>query len=65
MNAGRTWTLVGMKDGGQIGSVLIHPANPDIVFAAASGSLWAEGGERGLYRTTDGGKTWKNMGYRL
>ena len=58
VNAGRTWTLVGMRDGGQIGSVVIHPANPDIVWVAVGGSPFGPTDTRGVYKTTDGGKTW-------
>ena len=58
VNAGRTWTLVGMKDGGQIGSVVIHPTNPDIVWVAVLGSPFGPTETRGVYKTTDGGKTW-------
>ena len=58
VNAGRTWTLVGMKDGGQIGSVVIHPTNPDVVWAAVGGSPFGPTETRGVYKTTDGGKTW-------
>ena len=57
-DAGRTWTLVGMKDGGQIGSVVIHPANPDIVWVAVMGSPFGPTDTRGVYKTTNGGKTW-------
>jgi len=57
-DAGRTWTLVGMKDGGQIGSVVIHPANPDVVWVAVLGSPFGPTETRGVYKTTDGGRTW-------
>jgi len=57
-DAGRTWTLVGMKDGGQVGSVIIHPANPDIVWVAVLGSPFGPTETRGVYKTTDGGRTW-------
>jgi photosystem II stability/assembly factor-like uncharacterized protein len=58
-DGGGKWAFAGLKDSRTIRRIVIHPKNPDIVFAAAGGSLWAEGGERGLYRTTDGGKSWK------
>ena len=58
-DGGVKWQPAGLKDSRTIRRFAIHPTNPDIVFAAAGGSLWADGGERGLYRTTDGGKTWK------
>ncbi len=58
VDAGRRWTLVGMKDGGQIGSVVIHPTNPEIVWVAVGGSPFGPTDTRGVYKTTDGGKTW-------
>lgn len=58
-DGGAKWQAAGLKDSRTIRRIVVHPANPDIVFAAAGGSLWADGGERGLYRTTDGGKTWQ------
>jgi photosystem II stability/assembly factor-like uncharacterized protein len=57
--AGRTWEFMGLKHAGQIGSVVIHPANPDIVWVAALGSPYGPNDERGIFKTTDGGKTWK------
>ncbi len=58
-NGGKTWTNIGLRTSQHIGRIIIHPTKPDIVFVAAVGPLWASGGERGLYKTTDGGKTWK------
>ena len=55
---GRTWTNVGLRDSRHIGRIVTHPSNPDIVFVAAMGHLWGPNAERGLYRTTDGGRTW-------
>ncbi|MBZ5500412.1 MAG: hypothetical protein LAP85_28795 [Acidobacteriia bacterium] len=60
-NAGRTWTFIGLRDVGQIATVRVHPANPDIVYVAACGNPFAPNKERGVYRTTDGGRTWKNV----
>ncbi len=57
-DAGRTWALVGLKDMGQIGSVVVHPTNPDVVWAAALGSPFGPTEDRGIYKTVDGGKTW-------
>ncbi len=57
-DAGRTWQFVGLRDAGQIGSVIIHPKNPDIVWVAALGSPFGPNAERGIFKTTDGGKTW-------
>jgi photosystem II stability/assembly factor-like uncharacterized protein len=60
-NGGKTWTNMGLKTSQHIGRIVVHPTNPDIVFVAAVGPLWADGGERGLFRTTDGGKKWTNV----
>ena len=59
IDAGRTWQFLGLKDGGQIGSVRVHPTNPDIAWAAALGSPFGPNVERGIFKTVDGGKTWK------
>ncbi|MBA2687477.1 MAG: glycosyl hydrolase [Gemmatimonadaceae bacterium] len=58
-NSGKTWTHMGLRTSQHIGRIVIHPTKPDIVFVASAGPLWASGGERGLYKTTDGGKSWK------
>jgi photosystem II stability/assembly factor-like uncharacterized protein len=58
-DAGRTWRFMGLGDAGQIGSVVIHPSNPDIVWIAALGSPYGPNAERGIFKTIDGGKTWK------
>jgi len=57
-DAGQTWTNVGLKSSEHIGKILIDPRNPNVVYVAAQGPLWSAGGERGLYKTTDGGATW-------
>ncbi len=61
VDAGRTWTHIGLEATRQIGRVRIHPKNPDIVYACALGHVWAPNDERGIYKTTDGGKTWKQI----
>ncbi|HRH02332.1 MAG TPA: glycosyl hydrolase [Bacteroidia bacterium] len=59
-DAGKTWKNMGLKTSEHIGKICIDPRNSNIVFAAAYGPLWSAGGDRGIYKTTDGGKTWKN-----
>jgi photosystem II stability/assembly factor-like uncharacterized protein len=63
IDAGKTWSYIGLRDAGQIGSVIIHPKNPDIVFAAAVGNPFKRTQERGVYRTRDGGRTWQRVLY--
>ncbi len=58
-DAGRTWQFIGLREAGQIGSLAVHPTNPDIVWAAALGSPFGPGTERGIFKTTDGGRTWR------
>ena len=60
-DAGKTWTFAGLRDVGQIGAVLIHPTNPDLVYVAAIGHAFGPSRERGVYRTRDGGKTWEKV----
>ena len=56
-DAGKTWTHMGLDETGRIGRIIVHPTNPDIVFACALGRMTGPQQERGVYRTTDGGKT--------
>jgi photosystem II stability/assembly factor-like uncharacterized protein len=60
-DAGATWTNVGLKSTYQISRVRIHPKDPDVVYVAALGHAWGPNEERGVFRTTDGGKTWKKV----
>lgn len=60
-DGGKTFTHMGLKDTHAIGRILIHPENPDIVFVAAPGHTWGYSGDRGLYKTTNGGKTWNKL----
>lgn len=60
-DGGKSWKNMGLKESRQIGKIAVDPRNSDIVFVAAEGSVWGPGGERGLYKTTDGGKTWKKV----
>lgn len=58
-DGGKSWKNMGLKESRHIGMIAIDPRNSNNVFVAAEGSLWGPGGERGLFKTTDGGKTWK------
>ncbi|MBE3143185.1 MAG: hypothetical protein IMZ61_04575 [Planctomycetes bacterium] len=59
-DAGKTWKNMGLRDTHHIGRIVIHPTNPEIVYVAALGHLWGPNKERGLFKSTDGGKTWVN-----
>ncbi|MGZ5004348.1 MAG: WD40/YVTN/BNR-like repeat-containing protein, partial [Chthoniobacterales bacterium] len=58
-DGGGTWENVGLKETRAIGRIIVNPKDPNIAYVAASGHLWVDGGERGLFKTTDGGKNWK------
>ncbi len=58
IDGGKSWKNMGLKNSEHIGKILIHPENPDVIYVAAIGPLWSEGGDRGVYKTTDGGQTW-------
>ncbi len=60
-DGGKSWKNMGLKMSEHIGRIAIDPSDPDIVFVAAYGPVWSSGGERGIYKTTDGGKTWKQV----
>ncbi len=57
-DGGDTWTQVGLKNSRTIARIVVHPSDPQTVYVAAMGDLWNWGGERGCYKTTDGGTTW-------
>ena len=57
-DAGKTWTNMGLADSHHIGRIVIHPANHNVLYVAALGHLWGSNKERGVYKTTDGGKSW-------
>src|SRR5438128_106097 len=59
VDAGATWTNVGLPASEHIAKIVIDPRNSNVVFVASQGPLWSPGGDRGLFKTTDGGKTWK------
>ena len=58
-DGGEKWQNVGLKNSRTIARIVVDPKKPDVAYAAAMGNLWADGGERGLFKTTDAGKTWK------
>src|SRR5690606_1849767 len=60
-DGGKTYTHMGLKASKHINRIVIDPRDNNTVFVAATGSLWGPGGERGVYKTTDGGKTWKQV----
>jgi photosystem II stability/assembly factor-like uncharacterized protein len=60
-DGGKTWKNVGLKTSEHIGRIVIDPKDSEVVYVAAQGPLWGPGGDRGLYKTTDGGKTWKKI----
>ncbi len=58
-DGGKNWKHMGLKDSNTISKVIVHPKNPDIVYVAAVGHAWGQNAERGVFMTTDGGKTWQ------
>ncbi len=58
-DAGDTWQNVGLNESRTIARIVVDPKKPEVAYVAAMGNLWKDGGERGLFKTTDGGKTWK------
>ena len=59
VDGGKSWSNVGLEDSGHISQIWINPNDPDEVIVASQGPLWSDGGDRGLFRTSDGGKTWE------
>ena len=62
-DAGKTWTNMGLRDSHHIARIMIHPTNPDVVYVAAMGHLFSTNAERGVFKTADGGKTWRKVLY--
>lgn len=62
-DGGATWRHLGLEGTRHVGRILVHPTNPDVAWVAALGNLWAEGEERGVFRTRDGGRTWEKVLY--
>jgi photosystem II stability/assembly factor-like uncharacterized protein len=60
-DGGKTWKNMGLKKTEHISEIIVHPKDPNTVWVAAQGPLWSKGDERGLYKTTDGGKNWKKV----
>ena len=63
LDAGKTWTNIGLKETRHIGAVIVHPNNPEVLFVAALGHAYGPNPERGVFRTRDGGKTWEKVLY--
>src|SRR5689334_1368899 len=61
MDGGETWKFLGLYNAGQIGAVRIHPTNPNIVWVSATGDIFKANSERGVFKTTDGGETWRKV----
>ena len=60
-DAGKTWKNMGLKSSEHISEIIIHPSDSDVIWVAVQGPLWSKGGERGLYKTSDGGNNWRKV----
>ncbi|NNJ87975.1 MAG: glycosyl hydrolase [Eudoraea sp.] len=60
-DGGKNWENMGLKTSEHISEIIVHPTDPDVLWVASQGPLWSKGGERGLYKSTDGGASWKNV----
>ena len=63
MDAGKTWTHIGLEGTAAIAKVRLHPGDPNVAYVAAAGNLWKTGADRGVYKTSDGGRTWTKSLY--
>ncbi len=63
LDAGKTWEHMGLEHTGAISEVILHPSDPEVAYVAALGSTWSESEDRGVYKTTDGGRTWVKILY--
>lgn len=63
LDGGTTWSHLGLDRTERIHRIVLHPTNPELAYAAAMGQMWGENPERGVFKTTDGGKTWKRVLY--
>ncbi len=63
-DGGKTWSFLGLKATRQISRVRVHPTNPDVVWVAAQGAFWGPSKERGVYKSTDGGRNWRQVLFR-
>ena len=59
-DGGKTWKNKGLKKSEHLSKIIIHPKNSNIIWVASQGPLWCSGGDRGLFKSVDGGKSWKN-----
>ena len=59
-DAGKSWKNMGLKNSEHISKIIVHPNNSNVIWVAAQGPLWSSGGDRGLFKSVDGGKTWEN-----
>ncbi len=65
LDGGKTWKNMGLKASEHIGKIVVDPRNSNVVYVTAQGPLWNDGGDRGLYKSTDGGQTWNRVEVQL